>query len=175
MIPARQKHRGRRPSAGAPDARLVDEVIRETRQLFHQLKAVAAEIHGLGEMSAGMRGVLESLHERGPQTVPQIARSRPVSRQFIQSLVNTLLERQLVVLTDNPAHKRSRLVALTEEGRSAIVEMKQREQALITQLPLRCSEADLGRAAEVLRDLAQAFAAVHRTAAKGGQRGGATR
>jgi hypothetical protein len=41
-------------------------------------------------MTAGKRGVLKGLDRLGPQTVPQMARARPVSRQHIQTLVNRL-------------------------------------------------------------------------------------
>jgi len=68
--------------------RLFDEI----PATLHRLKAVATRVHGLDASSAGRRGILRSLDSMGPQSVPQMARARPVSRQHIQVLVNGLLE-----------------------------------------------------------------------------------
>jgi len=57
-------------------------------------------------LSAARRGVLRSLARLGPQTVPQMAGARPVSRQHIQTIVNALAADGLVETIDNPAHKR---------------------------------------------------------------------
>ena len=65
--------------------------------LFHRLRATAGEVHGQGEPTAGRRGVLRDLSRLGPQTVPQMARRRPVSRQHIQLLVNGLVDTRHVV------------------------------------------------------------------------------
>ena len=75
--------------------------------LFHRLQAVADEAYHQGELSAGRRGVLRGLDRHGPQTVPQMARARPVSRQYIQTLVDVLAKEGYVGLIANPAHKRS--------------------------------------------------------------------
>jgi DNA-binding MarR family transcriptional regulator len=139
------------------EARLLDSIIGEVRSLFHLLRASAVDLHGLGPSSAGLRGVLESIAENGPQTVPQIARSRPVSRQHIQMLVNDLIQRGLVHLVDNPAHKRSRLVDLTEEGRLAHRRMRQIEERLLSRLPITASERELQTTASVLRQLREAI------------------
>src|SRR3954464_3148661 len=84
-----------------------DALTREVRLTFHQLKAAAEALHadpdGLG---AAHRGVLESLHRDGAQSVPALARARPVSRQHIQVLANRLLELRLVETVQNPAHQR---------------------------------------------------------------------
>ena len=55
----------------------------ETVALFHRLRAVSEQIHQLGELSSGKHGILKGLGLFGPQTVPQMARARPVSRQYI--------------------------------------------------------------------------------------------
>src|SRR5262245_25632462 len=91
----------------------LDDVIDQAVGLFHLLHALAAQLHGAGELTAGRRGVLRGLDRLGPQTVPQMARARPVSRQYIQMLVNELESEGLVELVENAAHKRSRLVRLT--------------------------------------------------------------
>ncbi len=67
---------------------------------------------------AGIWGFLHSLALDGPQTVPQLARIRPVSRQHIQKIANEAEAEGLIEFIDNPAHKRSRLIQLTERGRA---------------------------------------------------------
>ena len=132
-------------------------VFEETRALFHRLKLVVEQIHQEGQMSGGLRGVLRSLVAEGPQTVPQMARTRPTSRQHIQVLVNRLLELGLVELVDNPAHKRSRLVSLTPAGKKRIDAMNQREAALLQKFSVGISEKNLYSSARTLKKLRELF------------------
>ena len=114
-------------------AEAFQELVGEVQLLFHRLKAVSEELHEDAGISTAMRGVMRDLYVNGPQTVPQMARSRPVSRQHIQTIVNSLLEANLVELTDNPAHRRSHLVQLTPEGRSAMKKIFRREAVLLSE------------------------------------------
>ena len=109
----------------------LNEMIDESRLLFHRLRRVAETLHRQGELTGGRRGVLRSLYQSGPQTVPQLARARPVSRQHIQSLVNPLEAEGYVEFRDNPAHRRSNLVALTDKGRELVATMLEREEQLL--------------------------------------------
>lgn len=70
--------------------------------------------------------MLRSLKLEGPQTVPQIARSRPVPRQSIQKLANEMLEDGLIEIEDNPAHRRSKLLRLTPKREATFQELTQR-------------------------------------------------
>ncbi|HEY3366344.1 MAG TPA: MarR family transcriptional regulator [Symbiobacteriaceae bacterium] len=123
----------------------------ETRSLFHRLRIVADQVHEQGNMTAGRRGILISLDRHGPQTVPQMARARPVSPQLIQTLVDDLLEDGLIESVHNPAHKRSRLMRLTPKGKEALDLMRQREERLLGNLSLDIPTADLQLAVTVLK------------------------
>lgn len=150
MSGARKTRRG--TPMPADDLVSLYEVFDETRALFHRLAAVAEELHGHGKRSGGRRGILESLARKGPQTVPQLARARPVSRQHVQVLVNELTDAALVESIDNPAHRRSRLIRLTDPGRNALTEMYRREARLMRAMPREnLSEEHLRTAADVLR------------------------
>ena len=127
------------------------------RRLFHKLRHGATMLHRDMGIPAGMRAVLESVIQGGPQTVPHMARIRPVSRQHIQGLVNALLDAGLVEYTKNPAHKRSKLVAPTERGREVFAAMRSREGAALRQLTLDCTPAELAAANRVLRQLTDIF------------------
>jgi DNA-binding MarR family transcriptional regulator len=140
-------------------ARAVGDLADETVLLFHRLRTVVADLHGAGELTASYRGVVRDLYHRGPQTVAAMARRRPVSRQHIQSLVDGLVGRGHVRLVDNPAHKRSRLVELTESGRSLAEEMWRREAALLGEIDATIDVARLEQARETLSDLRQLLAA----------------
>src|SRR5262245_15052281 len=58
------------------------------------------------------------LVKEGPQTVPEMARSRPVSRQHCQTICNALEAQGMVAFVDNPKHKKSKLVTVTKKGRA---------------------------------------------------------
>jgi DNA-binding MarR family transcriptional regulator len=129
----------------------LDALIDETVALFHRLRAVAETVHGDGELSAARRGVLRSLAKLGPQTVPQIASARPVSRQHVQTIVDGLAADGLVETIDNPAHKRSVLVRLTGRGRTAVRGIARRESALLASIEVGASAAEIDQATDVLR------------------------
>lgn len=151
------------PEAGPEDPPLsadlvaFDALARETIRTFHRFKYVTEELHGQGEPSAGRRGVLLDLEANGLQTVPDMARKRPVSRQYIQSLCNGLADDGYVEFRDNPAHKRSRLVAITDAGRALLEDMRAREAALFGAVQLDATPEEMERAAAVLRRVRRAF------------------
>ncbi len=148
-----------RPEATAA----VEALMREVRLTFHELRATAEALHDdPAGLTAAHRGVLESLERGGPQTVPALARARPVSRQHIQILVNRLLEVGLVRTEPNPAHERSQLIALTPAGAKRFAEMKRRERRALGNAKLPVSEARLRAATETLAELREFLAATFR-------------
>jgi len=127
------------------------------RRLFHKLGHGVGAMHQDLGVSAGMRAVLESVVQGGPQTVPQMARVRPVSRQHIQGLVNELLAGGYVEYADNPAHKRSKLVAPTVRGQEIFKSLRARENAAFRLINLDCKADDMAAADRVLRQLITTF------------------
>ncbi len=140
-----------------PGESAFDELIDETVRLYRRLNQVAEQVHNQGEMSGGLRGMLRCLKREGPQTVPQLARARDVSRQHIQMLVNRLEEEGYVVLVENPAHKRSPIVELTDRGRSTIEAMDRREERLLSGAETGVTDREMATAAETLRTIRQFF------------------
>lgn len=129
------------------------ELMDATVALFHRLRAAAAELHGQGDLTAARRGVLQGLQRDGDQTVPQMARARPVSRQHIQTLVNALADDGLVELVGNPAHKRSKLVRITDAGRALLRSMQAREAEALHRLDPGIDPWRLREATQVLTEL----------------------
>lgn len=133
----------------------LNTVIFEVRACFHRLKAFADAMHRDLGISASMRGVLEALAERPEQTVPQIARTKGVSRQHIQVNVDGLSAGGWVRLRRNPGHTRSPLIVLTERGRAAFTEMRRRESAALEELAAGQAERNIDAALLALQALRQ--------------------
>jgi DNA-binding MarR family transcriptional regulator len=134
---------------------LLESVVDNLLRCAHRLGIAAEQLHHGGAGSAARRAVLRTLDHGGPQTVPDIARDRSVSRQHIQTVVNGLLEDALVERIPNPAHRRSRLVRLTLAGERESRSMAQREAALLCALDLGVDETELEAARRVLARLRQ--------------------
>jgi len=138
-------------------AHALDGLLDQVRLLWHVMGRAAESLHQDEPVTLGGRAVLEFLVRNGPAAVPDIARSRHVTRQHIQALVNALRELRLVSLDDNPAHRRSALVRLTPEGRKAIDRMTRRERRFLDGLALKARPDDLRRAAATLSAVREAL------------------
>jgi DNA-binding MarR family transcriptional regulator len=132
---------------------VIEAVFDEVRLLWHAMVQAGERLHGKEPVTLGMRAVLEFLALHGPSTVPHVARSRRVTRQHIQALVNALLELDLAALGTNPAHRRSALVRLTPEGQKIIERMRRRERRFFDRIDMAMKADELRRAAETLRSL----------------------
>ena len=108
---------------------------------------------------AGTYGLLRSLAEQGPQTVPALARARPVARQHIQRMANEMAAQGLVEFIANPAHKRSRLLSLTADGAALYAAMSARMLELAEELSKDMDIAALRTTVETLRSLQHKLAA----------------
>ena len=143
------------------ESKAIEAVFDEVRLLFHRLRKVADDLHESMEVTAAMRGVLEGLARSGPQTVPAMARARPVSRQHIQLVVNELLQRKLANAKHNPAHKSSPLIEITSAGGEILRRMKGREQMLLSKSRIQISEKNLECTAESLQIIREFFESAH--------------
>jgi len=135
------------------EAKRLYRVVREVRGAFHALKEASDRLHAERRITAAERAVLERLAEGGPMTVPQMARARSCSRQHIQARVDALAGRGLVRGQPNPAHRRSPLIALSEEGTTLFAEMRAAEEILLERLACDFREEDLALTARTLAAL----------------------
>lgn len=124
---------------------------------FKRLERVAEDIHQEGEKSGPRRGILSFLVREGAQTVPSMARHMHVTRQFVQLLVNAMVDEGLLELIPNPAHKRSRLVSITEAGAERVERMFEVENALMDFMELDISREELLQAASLISKVRDAF------------------
>ncbi len=135
----------------------IEGLLDEVRLLWHVAVESGERLHADEPVTLGMRGVLDFLVSHGPVTVPHVARSRHVTRQHIQTLVNALLRLHLVSIEANPAHRRSALVHLTADGQKTIERMKRRERKLLDRIDPGRSGVEIRRAAETLKAVREAL------------------
>lgn len=132
-------------------------VIWRTRRLFQCLGSMANELHRDTEVTASMRAVLEFLWRQEPQTVPQMARGKSVTRQHIQTIVNDLLAVDLIESIENPAHKRSSLIQMTAKGRQGFEQLRRRESRLFAEAAKHFAEKDLKTTTRTLKAIEEYF------------------
>lgn len=95
------------------DRQLLEAVFADITILASRFKQLANRSSDLAPVG---RSILELLQQIGPQTVPQLARTRSTSRQNIQIIVNRLITDGCVQFRSNPGHRRSPFVCITELG-----------------------------------------------------------
>ncbi len=94
-------------------------------------------------------------------TVPQVARDFGVARQSVQALVDAGLAGGLLQLADNPQHRRSRLVTVTEHGRQAFADVHERELANLDRVTADLDPDDLAQCARTLAVLTERLRRLH--------------
>ena len=126
--------------------------------LFTEIHTIAAHLkharqpfRNQEEWPSGVRSVLLVLGRNGALTVPEIARERNTSRQNIQIVVNRLKRAGLVDLEINPAHKRSALFQLTENGKALLKNLEEAETGFQKSLLTELSPEDLASTTKCLR------------------------
>jgi len=123
------------------------------RRLFRAMAERAdAYLRDFG-LTAADRAVMEFLFPGEQLSVPDIARRYQVSRQHVQVTVNHLLEQGLLRSGENPRHKRSPLLQLSEPGRDTFAKIRTNESALLDDLFADVEIADLATTKRTLETL----------------------
>ena len=128
----------------------LNRLISETRGFFHDLEEVSRTILARHGLSPQERRLLMALRKHRRCTVPQLARKRQVSRQFVQVTMNALFKRGLIIFRDNPDHKRSRLLELTPVGENLILAVMGREGEALQRVASGLAPDEVRSAVEVL-------------------------
>lgn len=136
-----------------PQAVALDQLISEIRRAFRDLANLGDALHANLGITSARRSVMEYLAGNGPETVPGIARARGVTRQHIQQLADQLIADRLVEARPNPAHRRSPLMALSEEGRALFAAMRAREAEGLQRLAEDMTLEDIMTATRTLSGL----------------------
>ncbi|MFF2085288.1 MarR family winged helix-turn-helix transcriptional regulator [Nocardia sp. NPDC058176] len=77
--------------------------------------------------------VMAAIQEQ-PQSVAGIARAMGITRQSVQRIADLLVAKGMCEYRPNPAHKRAKLVAMTEEGHAAIRRINPQHAAMAHRL-----------------------------------------
>jgi DNA-binding MarR family transcriptional regulator len=98
--------------------------------------------------------VLGAIHlAEAPQTVSSLARSMGLTRQGVQRVVNELDAEGIVVLSENPAHRRAQLVQLTRKGRNLYDAAQRRQAPWVNDLARGHTRAELRAASTLLSNV----------------------
>ncbi|MFC7305730.1 MarR family winged helix-turn-helix transcriptional regulator [Streptomyces monticola] len=133
-------------------------------RLNGQFLAVSEQLARPAGLTAAWWQVLGAvLHE--PLPVAGIARAMGITRQSVQRIADLLVEKGLAEYRTNPAHRRAKLVAPTEEGRAAIRRITPGHSGLAARLADELGEEQFAETVRVLERLSEAMHALE-TASK---------
>lgn len=124
-------------------------IIWNTRPLLRLIEAsVEKELEGSG-LTVTSRAVLEILACSGAIAVPAVARSLQIERQYVQIMVNEALAAGLIERRENPAHKRSPLLVLTEAGEAYLQNIAAIEAKNLESISRRLEPTDIAASLRV--------------------------
>ncbi len=144
---------------GPIPARDVLALVNEIPRAFFRLSAIADSLFSDLGVGGPERGVLRDLFVEGEGAAPDFARRKAVSRQAMQAVLDSLVEKGLVRTEINPRHKRSKHYVLTKAGIEACVEIQRRELEKISALMNPAPPADFAAAAAAVAALNAILAA----------------
>ncbi|MGW7209365.1 MarR family winged helix-turn-helix transcriptional regulator [Streptomyces sp. NPDC054837] len=90
-----------------------------------------------------------------PLPVSGIARAMGITRQSVQRIADLLVERGLAEYRDNPAHRRAKLLAVTEEGLAAVRRINPGHAAYAERLAEAFGEDELADAVRLMERLSK--------------------
>lgn len=108
-------------------------------RLNGQFLAIAEKLAAPAGLTAAWWQVLGAVL-REPLPVAGIARAMGITRQSVQRIADLLVDKGLAEYRLNPAHRRAKLVAVTEEGRAAVARINPEHAKLAARL-----QDELGR------------------------------
>ncbi len=134
-----------------PNGNSLTAVILETFRLNGVLIEAGNEItkpYGLTSARWQVIGAIDLVEQ--PMTVAQIARRMGLSRQGVQRIVNDLVKIGLVEPITNIDHKRSPLIAISNEGEKVMSKVNQAQIAWINELSKGLNKQKIDQTCELL-------------------------
>jgi len=125
--------------------RFVGEVFRLNGQLLSTADMLSKDL----EVSTARWQTIAAIRNE-PLSVAAIARRLGLSRQSVQQTVNRLEKQDIVEFTENPDHRTSPLVQLTDRGEEIMETLRERQTRLTAYFT-----RDLGYSAEEVEQLSQ--------------------
>jgi DNA-binding MarR family transcriptional regulator len=131
---------------GRAFADLLAEVFRAKARTLQGAERVARS----AGLTTGRWQILSAVEEV-PAPVAHVARQLGVARQSVQQTADAMAREGLIVYSDNPHHKRARLVAMTPQGRAALDALRPRQVEFANLMGRHHSLEALRTATDVLR------------------------
>ncbi|MER6179435.1 MarR family transcriptional regulator [Streptomyces sp. NPDC001652] len=123
-------------------------------RLNGQFLGVAEELAKPAGLTAAWWQVLGAVLGE-PLPVSGIARAMGITRQSVQRIADLLVERGLAEYRDNPAHRRAKLLAVTEEGLAAVRRINPGHAAFADRLAGAFGEDELADAVRLMERLSK--------------------
>ena len=141
-------------TAAAADAfgEIILEVFRLNGRLIDAGDSIAAPV---GQTSA--RWQVLGVAAGGPASVAQVARAMGLTRQSVQRTADLLAADGLVRYTDNPHHRRAKLVTMTPKGQQALDHIQRRQARWAARIGGQHDPEQMRTAATVLRQLRESL------------------
>ena len=143
-------------SGRTPEGDALTDLVMPVFELAGALDKSAASITEGSQITPASWQVLGLLIEE-PLPVAEIARRLGHARQSVQRLANVAVEIGAVEWRENPEHKRSQLLALTESGYEQLAALAPRQHLWANAVAARVGEEDLLRLNELVRELTSAI------------------
>lgn len=106
---------------------VLTEVVLAVFRLNGSLLEAADGIAAPAGLTAARWQVLGAILQQ-PKSVAEIARDMGLTRQSVQRLADILAAEGLAAYAENPAHKRAKLLSMTQAGRAAIERLGERQR-----------------------------------------------
>ncbi|MGK8554122.1 MarR family winged helix-turn-helix transcriptional regulator [Nocardia gipuzkoensis] len=128
-------------------------------RLNGQFLAVAEELARPAGLTAAWWQVLGAVL-RTPLPVAGIAREMGITRQSVQRIADLLVDKGLAEYRPNPAHRRAKLVAVTDAGLAAVRRINPQHAVMSKRLAAELGPEQLALTVDVLTKLSVAMGAI---------------
>ncbi|TDP42999.1 MarR family winged helix-turn-helix transcriptional regulator [Nocardia ignorata] len=135
---------------------LLDAAALTVYRLNGQFLALGDELAAPAGISVAWWQVMASV-EHQPLPVAGIARAIGITRQSVQRVADILVGKGLCEYRPNPAHKRAKLVAITEAGEAAVRRIDPQHEVLARRLADALGPAEFAATVETLTRLSAAI------------------
>lgn len=128
----------------------IHELFRKVFQLHDVLSSIKDIVHEQAGLGTSQRKIMHILCVYGQATVPHIASRLGVSRQSVQTVCNGLISDGYLESTENPLHKRSRLIGISKVGLNALQQAQENENRIIEKALSSMNSKEIIQSTELL-------------------------
>ncbi len=112
------------------------------------------DIHAVDGLSTAKLQILHAIENIKNPTISKLARALKSTRQNMASIIHKMKKSQLVELLDNENHKNSKIISISQKGRTALLLATEKTNLLAEKIgkTIDCQDAEIAR--KVLVNLA---------------------